>query len=193
MSGRAGNMMSGWPCVCRMLRSLTGRPNRMIGSVILIVSLICAAIVPNVSAQYDEESVVVLTVAREFFGNIEEKKYSLLWDGITEKSRKAVVNLVYEEQPKTGNRLTRAAIRKDFENCSVLCKSFWKGYFSAFDAGLALNQSEWDIGTIKRSKAEVLITHRNAESPAKLKMVRESGEWKVGFTETFWSFWGRRR
>ena len=145
------------------------------------------AVVPATSEQSQEEVAGLFSAARNFFRNIEKKDYTLVWDAITVKSRETIINTIYKNQKKTGVRFSREGIMKDFDNCGVICKSFWDAYFSTFDPELALEQSKWDIGSIKKNKAEILITHRSAESPAKLKMFKESGSWKIGFTETFWT------
>lgn len=162
------------------------------GRVFFTVCLIFAFIPPNLSAQSQEEVAGLFSAARNFFRNIEKKDSTLVWDAITVKSRETIINTIYKEQKKTGVRFSREGIMKDFDNCGVICKSFWNAYFSTFDPELALGQSKWDIGSIKKDKAEILITHRRAESPAMLKMFKESGSWKVGFTETFWTFWTRK-
>jgi hypothetical protein len=40
---------------------------------------------------------------------------------------------------------------------------------------------------VGKDRAEILLTHRGAEHPAVLKMFLETGGWKAGLVETFWS------
>lgn len=42
-------------------------------------------------------------------------------------------------------------------------------------------------GAGEGGRAQIVITYKKAEKPATLHMVGESGMWKVGLTESFWS------
>ena len=140
----------------------------------------------------DPEVQELFVIARGLFDNIRKRNYVSIWDGITAKSRKKIVDTVYKEQKKTKEKLTRDQIRRDFDACGTMCKAYWGAYSRAFNPASALQQSRWDIGFIKKKKAEIWITHQNADRPAKLKLFREKGEWKVGLMETFWTYWTRK-
>ena len=106
---------------------------------------------------------------------------------ITHKSSERIIKDTYKELEKTGENTTLEDVREDFNRCASTCKSYWDGFLSTFDPDLALVQSKWGIGTITKYKAEILITHKKSKDPAKIKMFKEEGKWKVGLVETFWS------
>lgn len=143
-------------------------------------------------AQPNEDMIELFTSAKGFFKNLQNKNYVSVWDSITEKSKKTIIENIFKQQKETGEKATIGEITTDFANCAKLCKTFWTAYVWSFDPDLALRESQWALGFIKKDKAELLITHKRSEAPAKLKMFRESGQWKVGFTETFWNFWTRK-
>ncbi len=43
------------------------------------------------------------------------------------------------------------------------------------------------MGHIRPDSAELLITHKRSQKPARLQMFKENGTWKVGLVETFWT------
>ncbi|MBP2684153.1 MAG: putative cytosolic protein, partial [Deltaproteobacteria bacterium] len=55
------------------------------------------------------------------------------------------------------------------------------------DPDIALEHSRWEIGSVGKDRAEILLTHHGADHPARLQLFREDGGWKVGLVETFWS------
>lgn len=140
----------------------------------------------------DPEVVDLFMAARAFFKTIESKDYSGVWESITAESRDKIIDAIYKEQKNTGEFSTRETIRSDFDRCGPVCNSFWNAYFMAFDPESALKVSRWDLGYIKKRKAEIWITHLRADRPAKVKLFREEGKWKIGVMESFWSYWSRR-
>ena len=140
----------------------------------------------------DPEVVALFMAAREFFQTIESKDYSGVWERITAESREKIIDAIYKEQKNTGESSTRGIIRSDFNRCGPVCESFWKAYFKAFDPDSTLKQSRWDLGYIKKRKAEIWITHMRADRPAKVKLFREEGTWKIGVMESFWTYWTRK-
>ena len=140
----------------------------------------------------DEHVIELFSVAQKFFRDLQERNYTGLWNAISKGSQKTIVRAIHKEKQNTGRDATIDSIKKDFEQCRAMCRSFWHAYFAAFDPELALKQSRWDVGFVKKRKAEILITHRDADRPAKLKMFREKGEWKVGLMETFWNYMTRK-
>lgn len=137
----------------------------------------------------DPQVVEVFLAARTFFEEIEKGSNAALWKSITAESRKKIVDTIYKEQKKTGESSTRDQIRDNFESCGSICTAFWRAYSASFDREVTLQLSRWELGFLKKNKAEILITHPRADRPAKLKLFREDGKWKVGMME---SFWGRR-
>jgi len=79
------------------------------------------------------------------------------------------------------------AVRADFVVGGPIARDYWDAFLRRFDPDAALEHSRWEIGSVGKDQAEILLTHHGAEHPATLRMVLEDGEWKVGLVETFWS------
>jgi len=79
------------------------------------------------------------------------------------------------------------AVRGDFIAGGPIARDYWDAFLSRFDPDAALEQSRWEIGSVGKDRAEILLTHQGAERPAVLKMFLEAGGWKAGLVETFWS------
>jgi hypothetical protein len=59
-------------------------------------------------------------------------------------------------------------------------------FIRSFLAILVLEQSRWEMGQIKKDKAEVITTFYKSEHPALLKIFLEKRKGGVGLVETFW-------
>jgi hypothetical protein len=68
-----------------------------------------------------------------------------------------------------------------------IARDYWDAFLRRFDPDIALEQSRWEIGSVGKDRAEILLTHHGADRPARLKMFLEAGGWKAGLVETFWS------
>jgi hypothetical protein len=79
------------------------------------------------------------------------------------------------------------AVRGDFIAGGPIARDYWDAFLSRFDPDTALEHSRWEIGSVGKDRAEILLTHQGAERPAVLKMFLEAGGWKTGLVETFWS------
>jgi hypothetical protein len=78
-------------------------------------------------------------------------------------------------------------VRSDFIAGGPIAREYWDAFLSRFDPDAALEYSRWEIGSVGKDRAEILLTHQGAERPAVLKMFLEAGGWKTGLVETFWS------
>jgi hypothetical protein len=79
------------------------------------------------------------------------------------------------------------AVRSDFVAGGPIARDYWNAFLRRFDPDVAIEHSRWEIGSVGKDRAEILITRHGADRPATLKMFREDGGWKVGLVETFWS------
>jgi len=79
------------------------------------------------------------------------------------------------------------AVRIDFVEGGSIAREYWDAFLRNFDPDAVLEHSRWEIGSVGKDRAEILLTHRGAERPAVLKMFLEGGGWKAGLVETFWS------
>lgn len=138
-------------------------------------------------AYTDKELDKVLGVADQMFKAMKEDRFSAIWLALTEKSKSTIVADVTKEQKKLKGDYTTEQIKEDFEKCGPVCRVYWRIYLIYFNPDMALNESKWDVGFIKKDRAEILITHNKSNAPARLKMFKENGEWKVGLVETFWN------
>lgn len=119
----------------------------------------------------------------------ESKKYLDILSSLTAKSRETIINDVYKEERKAGFRknLTIKDVENDFSECREMCVSYWFNFLVSFNPEMVLSQSNWDVGFVKGNKAEIIITYKTAQQPAKLRMFKENGMWKTGLVETFWA------
>jgi len=79
------------------------------------------------------------------------------------------------------------AVRSDFVAGGPIARDYWDAFLRRFDPDIALEHSRWEIGSVGKDRAEILLTHHGADHPARLQLFREDGTWKVGLVETFWS------
>lgn len=134
------------------------------------------------------------------------RDYRAIFAALSAKSRETIVAetssaLAAAKQPRAGkptstetpSALARdpapglEGIRSDFVAGGPLAREYWDAFLSRFDPDAALEQSRWEIGSVGKDRAEILLTHQGSERPAVLKMFLEAGGWKVGLVETFWS------
>lgn len=139
-------------------------------------------------AQTDgRETDAVLAAAETFFVKLKSKEYKTVWEFLTEKSQETIVRDTYKSFSKTVVKHSREEIAADFRRGEGVAGEYWQGYLSVFDPDLALNQSAWSIGMLRKERAEIRLLYKKAKEPAVLRMFREKGRWKVGLVETFWS------
>ena len=110
------------------------------------------------------------------------------WRVLTAKSRETIVSETDDAIRKAGDpAVPKDRIRDDFAAGGPLCRQYWEGFLRRFNPDVALEQSRWEIGSVGKDRAEILLTHHGADHPARLQMFREDGGWKAGLVETFWS------
>ena len=79
------------------------------------------------------------------------------------------------------------AVRSDFIAGGPIARDYWDAFLRRFEPDAALEHSRWEIGSVGKDRAEILLTYHGADHPATLRMFLEDGGWKVGLVETFWS------
>ena len=149
----------------------------------------------------------ILSRAESFFLSMKARDYPAIFAALTAKSRDTIVaetssalaaaakhalpgKPTAAEPPSAPPRSPvpdRDAIRRDFIAGGPIARDYWDAFLRRFNPDAALEHSRWEIGSVGKDRAEILLTHRGAEHPATLKMVREDGGWKAGLVETFWS------
>jgi hypothetical protein len=148
-----------------------------------------AVLIPQgLTAEYDAASVTpVLNSAEKFFVSLKNRNFSESWELLSEKSRKTIIEDVSESNKKIGNIISKETIKTDFNNKGSISNHYWAAFVASFDPDIVLEHSRWELGFIKKQKAEIITTYKNSKNPTVLKMYRESGSWRVGLVETFWS------
>ncbi|MBP2679425.1 MAG: putative cytosolic protein [Deltaproteobacteria bacterium] len=141
-----------------------------LGVILLAITLLPLAplFVPSAataSPTDDPEVPAILDAAETLFLTMKARDYPATWAVLTAKSRHTIVS-------ETGGPIAR---------------QYWDGFLRRFNPDDALERSRWEMGEVKKDRAEVRITRRGSDNPAILQMYREDGVWKVGLAETFWA------
>lgn len=162
---------------------------KQLTSILLILILVYGVLSSGPAAVHaaDNEALIaeIVETTERFFVSMKEKEYGTVWSLITRNSQEDIIDAVAEEMEKNGTYLSEDAIRSDFDNHGLLLNSYWNAFLNNFDPNLVLRQSKWEMGPINGDEAEVTITYRKSDLPARVLMFRENGAWKIGFTETF--------
>ncbi|MCX7816965.1 MAG: hypothetical protein N2317_05610 [Syntrophales bacterium] len=153
-------------------------------SVLLITHCTGNQNIPTSYPDVSEENILYETVEK-FFTAMKEKKYVVVWEGLTAKSKSEIVKSVISFAAKDKIYLKEEETEDDFAKGGPLAKAYWNGFLNAFNPDMVLVQSTWKINKIKKDYAEVDILYHKSEHPANLKLYKEEGKWKVGLEETF--------
>ncbi len=128
----------------------------------------------------------ILDSAEVFFISINEGDFITVWEILSAKSRDKIIDEIHETSRDKGIGIDKEEIRRNFRQNGIIARNFWNAARTKFDPDMVLKESKWDIGFIKSSSAEILITYTKADRPSKLKMYKQEGHWRVGLVETFW-------
>jgi hypothetical protein len=140
----------------------------------------------SAEAQQDRRVSAVLESAETFFMVLRDGQYEEAWKLLSEHSCERIIDDVYKASEKVNASLTREKVAQDFENRGSLFQNYWSSFRNSLNPDAVLDQSRWEMGAVKESKAEILIWGRKADRPARLQMFREKNIWKLGLVETFW-------
>lgn len=168
-------------------------PNRFLCSVASAAFLVLSLCPPARAASPQDDPAVpaILASAESLFQSMKARDYPAIFAVLSAKSREKIVG-------ETSSALAAApspkipapgpeAVRSDFIAGGPIARDYWDAFLRRFDPDAALEHSRWEIGSVGKDRAEILLTHRGADHPATLKMFREDGGWKAGLVETFWS------
>ena len=157
---------------------------------ILLLILNCFYLfVPHgLRAEYDIKSVApILDSAEKFFISIKNSEYNISWNLLSKETRQTIVEDVHKSYKKMGGTISKDIIMTDFNTGGSMFNNYWNAFAKSFDPDMILENSRWEIGYLKKEKAEINITYKKSKNPAKLIMYKENGAWKVGLAETFWT------
>jgi hypothetical protein len=184
------------------------RTPRVPGIALLLFAFLFVA--PLAHAAPPEENPAVpeiLNRAESLFLSMKARDYPAIFAVLSAKSRETIVaetmsalaTAAKQARPRdptaaeTPSSLARdpapglEGIRSDFIAGGPIARDYWDAFLSRFDPDAALEHSRWEIGSVGKDRAEILLTHQGAERPAVLKMFLEADGWKAGLVETFWS------
>ena len=150
---------------------------------------------------------VILDRAESLFQSMKGRDYPAIFAALSAKSRETIVAetasalsaaarqappgipMAADAPPAPGGDPAPGpeAVRRDFVAGGPIARDYWDAFLRRFDPDAALKHSRWEIGSVGKDRAEILLTHQGADHPATLKMFREDGGWKAGLVETFWS------
>jgi len=158
----------------------------------LMIALISHLVMTAPGAVSAEEDInytvdVMLAQAEDFFTYLNKGRYDAAWRLLSDRSRKTIIDDVFETYQKMGGEIQRAAIGQDFEDRGIIFRNYWKSFVQNFDVLMVLDDSRWQAGVMEQDRADIIITHKDSKNPLKLHMVKEEELWKVGLVETFWN------
>jgi len=164
--------------------------------------------VSHAASPEDDPAVpAILDRAESLFQSMKSRDYTAIFAALSAKSRETIVAetssaLATAAKQAPPAKATTAdtpsapaktsppdteALRRDFVAGGPTARDYWDAFLRRFDPDIALEHSRWEIGSVGKDHAEILLTHHGADHPATLKMFLEDGAWKVGLAETFWS------
>ncbi len=136
----------------------------------------------------------ILARAESLFQSMKSRDYPAIFAALSAKSRETIVaetsSALAADAPHSSAKIPAPgpeAVRSDFVAGGPIARDYWDAFLRRFDPDAALEHSRWQIGSVGKDRAEILLTHHGADRPATLKMFREDGGWKAGLVETFWS------
>ena len=149
----------------------------------------------------------ILDRAESLFRSMKVRDYRAIFAALSAKSRETIVAETTSAMANAAKEARRGeptaaetppppardpapgpeAVRNDFVEGGPIARDYWDAFLRRFDPDAALEHSRWEIGSVGKDRAEILLTHRGAEHPAVLKMFLEAGGWKAGLVETFWT------
>lgn len=129
----------------------------------------------------------VLASAEGFFRSLKTKNYRQAWSFLSRRSREVICNDIYKGSLDPSTGYTKEQIKSDLQAGGMIAGSYWKGVLELFDPNSVLDESKWEMGFVHSDAAELFITHRKSSRPARLKLFNETGVWRVGLVESFWT------
>ncbi len=186
-------------------------PLRLVLRVAPVALLVLSQGMPARSASLDDHPAVpaILARAEAIFQSMKARDYPEIFAALSAKSRETIVEetssaiaaAANQAPPPDGKSLggrsvpppdrspvpDRDVVRRDFIAGGPIARDYWNAFLRRFDPDDPLERSRWEMGTVEKERAEILLTRHGADRPAQMKMFLEGGAWKVGLVETFWS------
>ncbi len=159
---------------------------RKLSAIISVFILSYFLIFPDyVYAEDHSKSIpLILQSAEKYFIFLDERNFRAAWELMTEKSRQTIINDIYEISADRGVDISKEDISNNVSSNGIIFNSYWQAFMTNFDPDVILNDRVWEFETIESDHAVILLKKMNV---TKLKMYKESNQWKVGLVETFWT------
>ena len=154
-----------------------------IALLVLCALILLSPAVRGAAGEQDDLS-GVLTSAERFFQCLRKGSFGQAWSFLSVRSRETIAADIYKG---SGGQYSKEQIKGDLKAGGMIARSYWTGVLESFDPLLILEQSRWEEGFVRPDTAELLITYRKSKYPVHLKLFKESGSWKVGMVESFWT------
>jgi hypothetical protein len=152
----------------------------------LVVYLVLHFGTCSYAASQSREIDRILSSAESLFKAMKAKDYSRIWEFLSSRSRDRIIESTLSAVAKNGGQtFSGEQIRGDFAEAGAIARAYWNGYLQYFDPDTVLEDSRWQMGVIRNDEAEILITYKEADNPAVIRMFKQNGSWKVGLVETF--------
>ena len=187
---------------------MRGKPIRSLFRVASAAFLVLSLCMPARAASPEDHPAVpaILARAESLFQSMKARDYPAIFAALSAKSRETIVAETSSALAAAAKRVSPGkpiaagpphtpviapppdpqAVRADFVAGGPIARDYWDAFLLRFDPDAALEHSRWEIGSVGKDRAEILLTHHGADRPATLKMYREDGGWKAGLVETFW-------
>jgi hypothetical protein len=185
------------------------KPLQILWHVASAAFLVLSLCLPARAASPEDHPAVpaILDRAESLFQSMKNRNYREIFAALSAKSRETIVAettsaiAAAAKQASSGKQPAAdatptpqkdpapgpEAVRSDFVAGGPIARDYWDAFLRRFDPDAALEHSRWEIGSVGKDRAEILLTYHGATHPATLKMFLEGGAWKVGLVETFWS------
>jgi len=128
----------------------------------------------------------ILQAAESTFKAMKEQRFEDLWSLLSATSRRTIVDDIFKATVNRGSVASKDHISNDMAMGGATAQVYWRAFLQNFDPDTALEQSKWELGPLKRDRAEIILRYKQSDNPATIKLYRENGSWKVGLVETFW-------
>ncbi len=151
----------------------------------LAVMLVSCQAAQKMRVSPDEQN-SILSAAEKPFIHMNEKRYRDVWEGISRKSKDAIVRDVLKACNVfhvTCDSATK--FHEDFANAGPSAIVYWENYLAAFDPNSLIKESRWVMGKVGDEEADIVVRFRGSNGDAVLKVVKENGVWKMGLEESF--------
>ena len=155
--------------------------------VIFVIFLIVQLSTHIHAKDLNDEEGIILTSAESLFKSMQKKDYAQIWRSLSQESRDTIVQDTYKALKPNSGVYSVEGLGKDFTDGGSLSGAYWNAFLQKFDPMMILEQSRWEMESVKSDKAEIRIIYKKAQSPAFLKMFKEDGAWKAGLVESFWT------